>query len=79
MKLVGSILAIDHSINLLIDEFIQIKENVIFEIFCCIQTRYPKMSAVKNEDGTFTSRPFEDMEPFLDREEFNKEMIVRPI
>ena len=37
------------------------------------------MSAVKNEDGTFTNRPFEDMEPFLDRDEFAKEMIVKPI
>jgi hypothetical protein len=36
-------------------------------------------SASKNEDGTFTNRPFEDMEPFLDREEFFKEMIVKPI
>ena len=67
------------NLNTEINKFIQIKENIIFEIFCCIQTRYPKMSAIKNEDGTFTSRPFEDMEPFLDREEFNKEMIVKPI
>ena len=60
-----------------IDQFIQTEGNIIFEIFCCIQTRYPKMSAVKNEDGSFTSRPFEDMEPFMDREEFKKEMIVK--
>ena len=62
-----------------IDQFIQTEGNIIFEIFCCIQTRYPKMSAVKNEDGSFTSRPFEDMEPFMDREEFKKEMIVKII
>jgi len=62
-----------------ISKFIQTKESVIFEIFCCIQTRYPKMSAMKNADGTFTSRPFEDMEPFMSREEFTSEMIVKPI
>jgi acetolactate synthase-1/2/3 large subunit len=62
-----------------IDQFIQTEGNIIFEIFCCIQTRYPKMSAIKNEDGSFTSRPFEDMEPFMDREEFKKEMIVKII
>jgi acetolactate synthase-1/2/3 large subunit len=71
--------SVNSNLNTEIDKFIEIKENVIFEIFCCIQGRYPKMSAVKNEDGTFTSRPFEDMEPFLDREEFFKEMIVKPI
>jgi len=62
-----------------ISAFLKCTSAVILEVFTCIQTRYPKMSAIKNEDGTFTNRPFEDMEPFLDREEFNKEMIVKPI
>lgn len=62
-----------------IDEFVNHEGSVIFEIFCCIQPRYPKLSAVKNADGTFTSRPFEDMEPFMSREEFFSEMIVKPI
>jgi hypothetical protein len=34
------------------------------------------LNAIKNEDGTFSNRPFEDMDPFLDRDEFEKEMIV---
>lgn len=51
-------------------------EPIICEVFCCVQPRYPKLSAMKNEDGTFSNRPFEDLEPFLDREEFKKEMIV---
>jgi acetolactate synthase-1/2/3 large subunit len=59
--------------------FLTCTSAVILEVFTCIQTRYPKMSAVKNEDGTFTNRPFEDMEPFLDRDEFTKEMIIKPI
>jgi len=50
---------------------------IILEIFCCIQGRVPRLNAIKNEDGTFTNRPFEDMDPFLDREEFKNEMIVK--
>jgi hypothetical protein len=37
--------------------------------------RYVKTITV-NADGTFTNRPLEDFEPFMDREEFRKEMIV---
>jgi acetolactate synthase-1/2/3 large subunit len=59
-----------------IDRFTKTTGPVIFEIFVCIQTRVPKLSSRKNEDGSFTSLPFEDMEPFLSREEFNAEMIV---
>ena len=56
--------------------FLNSIEAVICEVFCTIQQRNPKLSSVKNDDGTFSSRPFEDMEPFLDREVFKKEMIV---
>ena len=59
-----------------IDKLIEYNDNVILEIFCCIQGRYPKLSSIKNEDGSFTSRPFEDMEPFMARDEFQTEMIV---
>jgi acetolactate synthase-1/2/3 large subunit len=62
-----------------INEFLNYKDTIILEIFCCVQKRYPLFSATKNEDGTFTNKPFEDMEPFMDREEFNKEMIVKII
>ena len=31
---------------------------------------------IKNDDETFTNRPFEDMDPFLPREEFIEEMMV---
>jgi len=62
-----------------INEFLNYKDTIILEIFCCIQGRYPRMSAIKNDDGTFTNRPFEDMDPFMDREEFKKEMIVKII
>ena len=60
-----------------LDEFINCTEAVILEVFCCIQTRYPRLNAIKNDDGTFTNRPFEDMDPFLARDEFASEMIVK--
>jgi acetolactate synthase-1/2/3 large subunit len=60
----------------ILKEFLNYKETIICEVFSSIQQRVPKLSAVKNEDGTFSSRPFEDMDPFLSREEFEKEMIV---
>ena len=59
--------------------FLNSKEAIICEVFSCIQPRIPKMSAIKHDDGTFSSRPYEDMEPFLSREEFEKEMIVKTI
>lgn len=63
--------------NKVLEEFINYKETIILEVFCCIQGRYPRLNAIKNDDGTFTNRPFEDMDPFMDREEFKNEMIVK--
>jgi acetolactate synthase-1/2/3 large subunit len=60
-------------------QFLNSKNTIICEVFSSIQQRVPKLSAVKNDDGTFSSRPFEDMEPFLSREEFKEEMIVEII
>lgn len=61
-----------------VKNFLEYNEGpIILEVFCCIQGRVPRLNAIKNDDGTFTNRPFEDMDPFLDREEFNKEMIVK--
>lgn len=62
-----------------ITELIQHKDAMIVEIFCCVQGRCPKLSARKMPDGSFTSLPFEDMEPFLPRDEFYEEMIVKPL
>jgi acetolactate synthase-1/2/3 large subunit len=58
-------------------EFLSCNETIIMEVFCCVQRRQPIFSSVKNNDGTFTNRPLEDMEPFMDREEFKNEMIVK--
>jgi acetolactate synthase-1/2/3 large subunit len=61
-----------------ITDFLQYNSGpIILEVFCCTQVRYPRLNAIKNEDGTFSNRPFEDMDPFLDRHEFEKEMIVK--
>jgi acetolactate synthase-1/2/3 large subunit len=62
-----------------IREMIEYSGPVMLEIFCCVQGRYPKLSARKLPDGSFTSLPFEDMEPFLDRNEFYVEMIIKPL
>ena len=39
----------------------------------------PKAASRKLEDGSMVSAPLEDLAPFLDREEFNKWMIVKPV
>lgn len=59
--------------------FIDSKESVILEVFVTIQSRFPRLSALKNDDGSFTNKPLEDMDPFLPRDEFNNEMIIKPI
>jgi acetolactate synthase-1/2/3 large subunit len=43
------------------------------------QSIIPTVSSVKKEDGTMVSKPLEDMYPFLDREEFFSNMIVKPL
>lgn len=39
----------------------------------------PKVSSAMGKDGKMYSKPLEDLWPFLDREEFQKEMIVKPV
>lgn len=38
----------------------------------------PTQGFIKNEDGTFTPLPLEDMKPFLKRDEFFGNMVVKP-
>ncbi len=53
---------------------------VICEVMCPEnQEIIPAVSAVKNNDGSMTSKPIEDMYPFLERDEFLNEMIVKSI
>lgn len=63
-----------------IQKVLSLKEPVICEVMCLPdQEIVPTVSSVKKEDGTMVSRPLEDMYPFLEREEFYKEMIVAPL
>jgi len=43
------------------------------------QSLIPKVSSSRNPDGSFESRPLEDLYPFLSREEFLENMIIKPI
>jgi acetolactate synthase-1/2/3 large subunit len=36
----------------------------------------PRLSSVQRADGSFVSKPLEDLWPFLDREEFRSNMLV---
>jgi acetolactate synthase-1/2/3 large subunit len=57
-----------------------IKGPVIIEIFCPpMQEIIPTASSTKHPDGRMISKPLEDMYPFLSRDEFYDEMIVKPI
>ena len=39
----------------------------------------PKASVYKKEDGSFATRPMEDLAPFLDRDEFIKNLLIKTI
>lgn len=56
------------------------KEPVVVEIMCIPdQEIVPSAASMRKEDGTMVSKPLEDMYPFLPREEFLSEMMVKPI
>ena len=44
-----------------------------------MQLFLPKVTSERKPDGRLVSKPLEDMYPFLDRNEFKKEMIIKPI
>jgi acetolactate synthase-1/2/3 large subunit len=41
--------------------------------------RAPRVTSVQRADGSFLSKPLEDLFPFLDRDEFARNMIVAPV
>ena len=51
----------------------------LVEIVCCMQARYPKLSNKLMSDGTFKNLPPEDMAPFMERDEFRREMCIAPV
>ena len=65
-----------------LEEFLRMEAKegpIIFEIFCCVQGRYPRLKAYKQDDGTFLNRPLEDLDPFMSREELEREMVVKMV
>lgn len=63
-----------------IDKALGMKGPVICEIFVSTEQNFEPKSATKRlEDGTLVSPPLEDLAPFLDRDEFRKNMIIDPI
>jgi acetolactate synthase-1/2/3 large subunit len=43
------------------------------------EIRAPRVTSVQRPDGSFVSKPLEDLWPFLDRQEFAQNMIVEPV
>jgi acetolactate synthase-1/2/3 large subunit len=43
------------------------------------EVRAPRLQSYQRPDGSFVSKPLEDMFPFLAREEFLANMIVKPL
>src|SRR5580692_3225719 len=43
------------------------------------EVRAPRLQSYQREDGSFVSKPLEDLFPFLSREEFLANMIVKPL
>ncbi len=43
------------------------------------EIRAPRVTSIQRPDGSFLSKPLEDMFPFLDRDEFAQNMIVEPV
>mgnify|MGYP003966360793 FL=1 len=63
-----------------IEKVMNFPKAVICEVMCLRdQQIVPTVSAYSKKDGSLVSKPIEDMYPFLNREEFKKEMIVKTI
>jgi acetolactate synthase I/II/III large subunit len=43
------------------------------------EIRAPRVTSIQRADGSFVSKPLEDLWPFLDRNEFAQNMIVEPV
>lgn len=68
------------TLNNCLDEILTSKEPMIVEIkLLDNQEIIPSNAAKLNYDGTMISKPLEDMYPFLDRDEFKNNMIIKTI
>lgn len=70
----------NEQLNNVVDEVLSVKGPAICEIFVSTEQLFEPKSATKRlEDGTLVSPPLEDLGPFLDRDEFYENMIIKPI
>lgn len=61
-------------------EVLAYPQAAICEVMCLRdQEIVPTVASYRKYDGTMVSRPIEDMYPFLEREEFYREMIIKPL
>jgi len=68
------------SLNRVLEKVLAYDGPVICEVMCIRdQEIIPSVASYKKDDGTMVSKPLEDMYPFLDRDEFKREMIVKPL
>jgi len=50
---------------------------LVCDVRCVLdEVRQPRLSSVQRPDGSFVSKPLEDLWPFLDRDEFHANMLV---
>ncbi len=63
-----------------VDDTLATEGPAFCEIFVStVQNFEPKSATKRLEDGTLVSPPLEDLAPFLDRDEFEKNMVIKPI
>ena len=62
-----------------IRKIINFKKALICELNGFENQKYIEISHAKNKEGKYVRRPIEDQYPFLDRNLFLKEMIIKPI
>ena len=64
----------------IIEKVMQYPKAVICEVMCLRDQKIvPTVSAYTRADGSLVSKPIEDMYPFLERKEFRREMIIKPL
>lgn len=70
----------NEEIPIVIEKILNEKGPLICEVFVSDKQNFePKSATKKLEDGTLVSPPLEDLAPFLDREEFKKNMFIQLI
>lgn len=70
----------NNKLDKVLDKVLAYKGPVICEIMTPKnQLVIPTVASEKKPDGTMVSKPLEDMYPFLDRDEFKKNMFIKPI